>query len=669
MCMNKKIEDLIKNGNQEELIEAIREYEKKNSDDFDTLSYYVQYYFMLGDYGKAIDFARTAASRNPFSIEASYNCAVCADAIGLVPEAYEYYNRTLILQSKSEMCLVEEDELRRCIDTQNGKASELEKEAIVEINTRLNYVISDPYKRYDYSLIGEGIVDPRGQIYYVGRAEGWFEAYFDNERNEDAFHTKCEMFPVDKIGTTYSVDCPGEKWMVPVVLNLKGGKEGNCIKDTMESNEIYYEMAHCKYSYIPVSNQAKFITEQPALFGTPIPIIQKKQKSMKRLVLNLFLDSLNYSVIKKYGLKNIAPNIYRFFSKGLICENFYAGSEFTLPSLATYWTGTHSSKHMSLSEILRWGFIGQDKVFPEYFKEAGYVTAKIGGNDSITPAQGYIAGFDRTVYQKAAEGHLVHSVISDTIEHLKTFRDTNQFVFVDIPDLHGVASGFMRPISVQSQTPLMYRVNDNGGGNTVKQKRSVNKEKIYLRELERVDMYLGILFHYIEQNYSEDEILVSLFSDHGTAFMVDNDQPFISEQRVNVPFFVRTNQYSNQICDEVMESSDYAGIMCKLAGIAYDYKNTDANLPVIFGGNTEREYAFSQSLFIGDPYHAGLHGKDFHIYLDTKNPVNSESRIDMSEVEFYALDSQGNDITEKVDRQYYEKIIREDVAHLIIYNN
>ena len=116
------------------------------------------------------------------------------------------------------------------------------------------------------------------------------------------------------------------------------------------------------------------------------------------------------------------PETFQYFSKGIICNNYYSGSEWTLPSIATYWTGKHSSHHMNLMEDYRFDFMKDSKVLAEYFHDAGYVTAKIGGNDAVTPWQGYIRGIDRFTYQYSSQAYRTKEVISDVIQQIETLR-------------------------------------------------------------------------------------------------------------------------------------------------------------------------------------------------------------------------------------------------------
>ncbi len=666
--MNRQIEEAISCKDTEQVYELLTEYEKSCPEDYEIYSYWVAYYQMAEQLDLAYKWARKAVYKNPFCIESNYNYAVCAEALGRMVDAFGYYRRTLYLQQICNMEVVSQDDL---LDYVAELYEELKKvsawdEELSYWDTRYSWMVWDPFIKGKEDAIGEYIIDSRYQKYYVGYCDGWYEAYFAHGLNRDPILSKCELFPVKKIGKECEISAPGERVLVPVVLNPNlSERRPNLLSDKKKFEKKYSETAYCKYSYLPVTDKAEFITLFPAVFGRPIPLKQKKKK--KSLVLNIFIDSFNAEILEKYGVSTLMPNTAGYFSGGISCRNYYTGSEYTLPSIATYWTGKYASRHMNLNGDFRWDFLQHERTFSELFHDAGYVTAKIGGNDGVIPAQDYIRGFDRFVYQYESEGMTVREVISDTLEHLDTFSDTNQFLWLEIVDLHDVAGGFMRSLSVQSKVDWETRVRDNQGANTVKQTRSHNREKIYIEELKKIDRYLHILYQYISEHYREEEVLISMFSDHGTAFLVDDDEPFVSYQRMKVPLLIKGG--GSGVCEEVIETTDYAGIMCHLADVPYDYDGKDANLPVFFGGTKEKEFALSQNIFAGDPYRVGLHGKDFHWYLETELPVEKEFRIRMDKFRTWAVDEEGRDISDTLDMEKYEKFVRQQVSHLIRFEN
>ncbi|MCH5264632.1 MAG: sulfatase-like hydrolase/transferase [Lachnospiraceae bacterium] len=665
--MKKRIEEAIEAQDYEKAEVLIEDYEKEAPYDIEIYSYKVAVLLGKEEFEPAYYEAKKAVGLNPFLVEANYNLAITAEAMGELVEAWSYYLKTDHLQQNMEDKPIPPGVLNEQMENTYGQIQnnpEMARQLNVEFCLH-KYMIYDPFKNFQKEMAGTAIVDSTGQEYYAGRCDGWLEAYFDQNANRDAFRAKCEFFPIAHVGTEYTAE---KDMLVPVALNWDLNEtEKNCLADTSNSaNNWYYENACCKYSYIPTTGKQTFTTYKNAVWGRPIPL-HSADDSKKKLILNMFFDSFNYRVIAKYGLETLMPYTAKFFKNGANFKNYYSCSEWTLPTIATYWTGKHPSTHMNLKESYRYNFMGDELTFPELFRQAGYVTAKIGGNDSVTPAQGYIRGFDRFVYQADAEGLTVKEIVMDALEHLRTFRDTNQFLWLDVVDLHNVAGGFMRSLEVQANSPLETRYIDNEIQTTVKQSHSENREVIYCNELRKIDFYLSLLYGYIEENYKDEEIIVSFFSDHGTAFIVEDDQPFISDQRTRVPLLLRGSGMKGEI-DEIIETTDYAGMIAKLAGVPYSYENKDANLPKCLGGTKEREYAISQSIFVGDPYRIAFHAKDTHCYLETKNRVEEQFLINLDEFDMWMVNEKSERISDEEKQKQYLALVKQKIGHLIKYN-
>ena len=86
---------------------------------------------------------------------------------------------------------------------------------------------------------------------------------------------------------------------------------------------------------------------------------------------------------------------------------------------------------------------------------------------------------------------------------------------------------------------------------------------------------MASLYQYIEDNYKDEEIVVSLFADHGQGYLVKPEEDFLCDERSNIAFMFRGGNITGK-SKEIISSCDYSGIMCKLAGIDYDYSKTDA---------------------------------------------------------------------------------------------
>lgn len=58
------------------------------------------------------------------------------------------------------------------------------------------------------------------------------------------------------------------------------------------------------------------------------------------------------------------------------------------------------------------------------------------------------------------------------------------------------------------------------GKTSVKQNYSWGKSQRYKKTIQYFDMLFGFLYNYIEKNYKDDEIVISLFADHGQGYLV-----------------------------------------------------------------------------------------------------------------------------------------------------
>lgn len=180
-----------------------------------------------------------------------------------------------------------------------------------------------------------------------------------------------------------------------------------------------------------------------------------------------------------------------------------------------------------------------------------------------------------------------------------------------IGDLHDIADEYDLSPAMQNNLPLSYRTYEMRGETSVKQNQSINKAETYKRMVTYVDMLLGFLYSYIENNYKDTEILISLFADHGQGYLVPEGRPFLSKERSHVTFMFRGSNLHPCCTDEIISSTDYLPIMCRLAGIPLYNVPISGRLPKAFGGDSEREFAITESLHPGDPYYAVAHTKNF----------------------------------------------------------
>ena len=179
---------------------------------------------------------------------------------------------------------------------------------------------------------------------------------------------------------------------------------------------------------------------------------------------------------------------------------------------------------------------------------------------------------------------------------------------------------------------------------------------------------MGWLISCIENNYKDSEILISLFADHGQGYLVPSDRPFLSKERSHVALMFRSSDLNPCCTDEIISSTDYLPIMCKLAGISQSTVPINGQLPKIFGGKEEREYAITESLHPGDPYCAVAHTHNFEIFFDNPMPTDNEGRFTLENYSTYGIFKSGEPITDSELLKKYEDIFISRIAEHIIYD-
>lgn len=653
--------------------ELIDLYAQKAPMDLDLIAYRSLYYLYANDLDKALSYALLGIRRYPLTPDLYYNLASIYEQNSDILNAYKNYKKALFLYSTTH------DEKRETLQLKE-KTSQLDRMIIEMIKifqqegdfpaleVIRNYAEQDKnafglhehaYKSFDQLI---------GTYYWVSPYEKRYVG--DYKKQNDLFmHSGChdlvnhkgEFLTVTE-GNDYQVSGNAEEYLLPIAV------ENNETlhffeKEGMEPSVVQQDsLLHFNYYRVP--NQTIIHSDKKAFYGNPIPLGIDPAK--KKLVLNIFMDGLSQEILNGKDLQKIMPNTYEFFRKGTICTQAYATAEWTYPSIANYVTGLDTPHHMLIHNRIDGAMPEDVPTLPEYFNEAGYFTAKHCGNWRIIPTYGHARGYHQFVYQHQNIGYKADMIIGEIIGHLEAFQDTNQFLWMSIGDLHDVADGFDLPLAVQNNIPLKERSLVKAGDTSAKQKYSEDKIKAYIRLASHIDVLLGLLYRYIESKYQDHEMIVSLFADHGQSYCCPPDGHFMCKERAKVAFMIRGTD-SAQITDEIISTSDYLHIMCKLAGIPMKNVETSGQLPVCFGGEKEREYALAESIHPNDPYYATIFTKHYTIYFENGVPTSEDGRFELKDYTISIEDPDGNPVEDQKLQEKYLNIILEHIAPLIIY--
>ncbi len=483
--------------------------------------------------------------------------------------------------------------------------------------------------------------------------------YYDNQL--DMQHTKGEFVTVTE-GEEFYI----KSGKADVLLPIAAENDGTIHKILHLGNEYKVKQSVNKqFTYYRLPPDSRVYSSGRSYYGRPIPLHQEAGR--KKLILNLFVDGLAQSVLDGENFKRIMPYTARFFGEGTVCTRAYSAAEWTYPSIASYATGLDITHHMLFHNTMDIPLPEEYPTLTEYFHEKGYFTSELTGNWRAIPLYGYTRGCDQYVYQHGLLGFRAQELAGEIIDHIETFKETNQVLGVCFGELHDIADGFEMPDMVQSQLDIANCTNEEIGITSVKQDYSDNKRIRYEKMATRLDILLNIVYQYIENNYDSEDILVSLYADHGQGYLVPQGEHFCSEGRARVAFMFRGSGVKSQVCDELISTCDYIKIMCRLADIKMKDIKIDGVLPKAFGG-AGREYAITESLHPGDPYQAAVYANDCVFYFRNSFPVQDDGRFYLKDCYVRLADLEGNDMDNEDMLQKYLSIILEHIAHLCIYD-
>ena len=674
--MNGKIEQLIMNGKYQEAWIAIAEYEKEYPFDADMDTYRVLCLNNAGEHQMALQYAYRAVQNQPYVADAHCNCGYAFELCENYFQAYEQYAvaKELALGGNPIGVPIEkiEESMQQILNiimnrAQLGETDDIETDKrwinYIANMDRINWGIRRPVFHDGTNMIAQKYNDYPDLPEMFAGITGMQSAYhmIRNKLYVNTIMEETDLQRTYAMGSNIEIESDTECF-VPLIMDGPGRL---CVQTEKKQAEIEYN-SPLQYINYRVPKGKVLISSEDREFrlGEMVPIIHDRKR--KPLILNIFVDGLSQTVLENH-MEMLMPNTYRFFREGMICTNAHTAGDWTFPSIASIVTGQTMANHKMLHSKLLRKIDAETPILFEYFKNAGYNTTKIGGNWRIAPNYGYARGMNRVHYQHMYEGFPIEKVVSEVEEQIHTMRETDQFIWMEIGELHLIADEYnIAPL--QGQFMIWENDNTKGKINSVKQEYDETKRKYYLKQIEYVDRKLAGLYQYIENNFEENEIVITLFADHGQGYLVRPEEEFLCDERTKIAFMTKGGGVSGKT-EELISACDYTPIICKLAGIEYNYVNTDGSLPVVYGGEKEREFTVTESIHVGDPYQILLNGRDFTFYLKGIEKVTSECRVPLDTYEVKLSDKNGNILHDKDKINHYTKWCLDHIGSCRIYNN
>ncbi len=419
-----------------------------------------------------------------------------------------------------------------------------------------------------------------------------------------------------------------------------------CVK-TEESNKET-KLGTYEFSFFRIEEPVTMKAESPIVVGYPIPL--RHNKARKRLILNIMVDGLAWSVVKRRDYQWM-PKTMEFFSKGIIFDNNYSVAEYTYPSLASIETGLSMAHTQIINSIVPAPLAHTVKTLSERMKDAGYYCSALAAGGSLGVVNGIFRGFDRLLLGQYLQPMSV--AVERTIRHLEAFDEIDEFVFLHVGDVHPNSDIF--PNSEQAQTKITLEERLSVDNNRVSVLLAKSKLNEYQNEqnIKNIDRNLGYLYDYLTSHYSEDEYVIHLYSDHGAS--VYSEKPwFLSEEQNCAAFMTRgAGVPALGIVDELTSNLDIYPTVLHNAGLE-PAEGIDGNLPRALGG-TGREHTVSTSIYPGQTFKMCIRTKEHEFRWEAKSFTRFDGRVDRSRFtyELYTRDTSHRKVHDEMAEKYF----------------
>lgn len=614
------------------------------------------YYYLRKEYETGIALLEKALKEMPFSFELLFNFATLKSVVGEQIESLWLFARCV----KVAGCDEDREEaikyLNNIIDILklDSTLSNEQLHSVLDFTEKLLRERDErkyPISRFNESLVKRIVKDSSGNEYLT---EMYKSMKVKNIDASSRYFFKSELLQGETTDS-FHFEISSET-ALPIALFegfediiVEGPKKNYCFpKNVLTPNQ---------FNYFTFSDEGQYKVSSSKPFFAAKPMNLKPTLNSKRVIITIFVDGLSNSAIEE-KLHDLMPHTYKFFSNGYINNNCYTTGDWTLPSVASIYTGKTTLQHRLYHPTNHFELNKSNQLFTKYYQQNGYLTAQINNDWRVTPTYGYLEGMDRILYQNYSGGFTAGEVVAEAIEHLETFKDNNHFLWVSLMDLHDVADEINNDLMSQTKVSADYRQNRNLGVTSVLSSYDYNKIKKYEAELQRTDLHLSSLFNYLESSFGKENIIVALISDHGQTYLKQDDF-LLHEPRRKVPFMLAGGNIEKKVSNELCSIIDIFPTISKLANVEVD--NQEGVVLKDFGGNG-RNRALTETIHPGQPYLVAITDTEHIFRFKTKSNVTQNGTVDLEYYEAQLLDVKTlTDVSrlfnEKLE-QYCEKIIQ-----------
>ena len=126
------------------------------------------------------------------------------------------------------------------------------------------------------------------------------------------------------------------------------------------------------------------------------------------------------------------------------------------------------------------------------FSKIIITTFQICSNFRKSPTYNYMLGFDRTLYKANMN---CKETILHTLEHIRSFSDNNNYIWMTLFDLHHFVDG-LPDISLQKEYSIeQFNFHEDLSKKSIFRQQNATKAERYKLDIYRLDFYLNLYIH------------------------------------------------------------------------------------------------------------------------------------------------------------------------------
>ena len=294
------------------------------------------------------------------------------------------------------------------------------------------------------------------------------------------------------------------------------------------------------------------------------------------------IDTLRADHLSCYGYeRKTSPNIDSLAKKGIVCNNVYAPSSWTIPSMASLFTSVYPINHGVIHGIglkIDQAIYVQEIFSPDLITLAqvlqarGYTTFGVSSHRSLDEKFGFARGFDCFTCLPFVSAQEVNEAVCAWEDDIK--KAEKLFLWIHYFDPHSpyrAQEPWAREYALQAQTEVLLDLQNNSGAELANQMLNVQTDvlpdhmqplrseltklmqnfsdniikpqdhsiALYDSEINYVDAHIGRL---MKQFNLCDDTLIFITSDHGEEFLEHGETGHghnLYQQTLHIPLVVK----------------------------------------------------------------------------------------------------------------------------------